>query len=278
MSNTIVWLASYPKSGNTWMRAFLLNYLLDPPEPHDINHMGSLFTASTRWAFDMMAGFASAHLPSAAVDELRPTIYRHYAAIDETLKFLKVHDAFRHTAAGDPMFPPEATRGVVYILRNPLDVAVSFAYHQDASFEDTVWQMNDPDAELGHIPDGIGGQFTQPLTTWSGHVTGWVDQTALPVHVVRYEDMTADPAAAFTAVLRFVGMEVDSARLEKAVRFSSFRELRQQEEKKAFVERPSTGNFFRKGVVGSGKSELSPELIAQIHADHAAVMARFGYG
>ena len=81
----------------------------------------------------------------------------------------------------------------------PLDVVVSYAHHRQKSIDATMQWMNEPAAAEGKVARGIHTQLPQLLTTWSGHVTSWLDQEELPVHVARYEDLLADPMAGFGA-------------------------------------------------------------------------------
>ena len=96
--------------------------------------------------------------------------------------------------------------------------------------------------------------------------------------MLRYEDMLAEPEAAFTRVVEHLGMTPDSERVARAVRFSSFEELRRQEERTGFIERPKHAErFFRAGRSGQWREELPPELAERIRSDHASVMRTFGY-
>ena len=96
---------------------------------------------------------------------------------------------------------------------------------------------------------------------------------------MRYEAMAADPAGAFGALLAYLGEPADADRLERAIRFSAFDELRAQERAGGFVERPAdaTAPFFRKGQPGEWRTVLTPEQRARIERDHGGVMRRFGY-
>jgi hypothetical protein len=90
--------------------------------------------------------------------------------------------------------------------------------------------------------------------------------------------MQADPEAAFTRVLAHIGITVDSARVARAVQFSSFDELRKQEDAEGFVERsPNSERFFHSGRAGGWRSDLAPELAERIRAEHAAEMRESGY-
>ena len=106
----------------------------------------------------------------------------------------KTHEAYRLPGA-PARFPRAGAAGVVYLVRNPLDVAVSYAHHLNRSLDRTIRRMDDPTAHGLHIPGGIFDRLPKPLTTWGGHVASWTGQTDLPLHVARYEDLLADPRA-----------------------------------------------------------------------------------
>ena len=116
------------------------------------------------------------------------------------------------------------------------------------------------------------------MTTWSGHVSSWLEQTALRIHVVRYEDLLQDPRTAFGSIIRFVGLEWDGARLDRAIEHAAFPRLRAQEERDGFDEKPPDAeSFFRAGVAGSWRTALTPAQVQAIIDAHGEVMARFGY-
>ena len=218
----------------------------------------------------------SSDLSPAEVLRLQPAYHERLAAELPRPSFVKVHDACLQTEAG-PLFPRAATAGVVYLVRNPCDVAVSFAHHQQWSIDRVVAEMNRPEATLLPSLRRIHTSLPQALQTWSVHVTSWLE-SGLPLHLVRYEDMLANPRAAFGAVLRFVGMEPNPTRLAKAVDLSRFERLRAQEEREGFRERqPSAPSFFRFGTAGGWRAVLAPEQIRALVEAHAPVMARFGY-
>ena len=88
----LVWLASYPKSGNTWFRILLANLLDGADGPIDINGITTGVIASGRWAFDDVLGVPSADLTADEVDALRPAVFRAIAA-SEGRSYHKIHDA-----------------------------------------------------------------------------------------------------------------------------------------------------------------------------------------
>ena len=85
--------------------------------------------------------------------------------------------------------------------------------------------MADPAAHESLFSGGIFPRLPEPLTTWSGHVSSWTEQTALRLHVARYEDLLADPAAGFGTIVRFAGLEWDAAKLDRAIDHAAFHRL-----------------------------------------------------
>ncbi len=273
----LVWLASYPKSGNTWVQIFLENYLANAQEPVNINLLPQVRSSSGRELLDTVFGVSSANFTFDEIDLIRPTAYRKIAQITVGTLFLKTHDAYRYLPDGQPAFPPDVSYGAIYIIRNPLDIVVSYAHFEDKSYQKIVHRMNKPDYQLAGDPDEAVPQVRQRLGTWSSHVQSWVN-APMPVHIMRYEDMLSDPVEAFHALLCFLGAAEDRERLERALRFSSFKELSSQETMHGFGERVvADAHFFRRGTVGEGKAKLEPEVIAQVVQQHGEVMKQFGY-
>ena len=273
-----LWLASYPKSGNTWLRAFLNNLLADAREPVDINALDKTPLASTRELFDIWVGLESANLTPDQVDALRPEVYQRMADESRGTLFFKIHDALTPVNTGPLLVPPAATRGALYLIRNPLDVAVSFAHHGGWDQDTTIGHMNDPGFSFAGVRGQLSLQLRQRLSTWSGHVRSWTEAPPFPVEVLRYEDMKRDPQAALGRAARFAGLEASEEQIARAVRFSEFEVLREQEAAHGFAERsPRAKSFFRRGEAGAWKGRLSPEQIARLVGQHGEVMARFGY-
>lgn len=273
----IVWLASYPKSGNTWLRIFLANYLNNGAIPVNINELNVGHIASARNSFEELVGVESSDLTPTQIENCRPMVYRLFAEANPETMFLKVHDAFLNTSAGEPMFPAAVTRGVVYLIRHPCDVAISYAHHNSHSIDRAIEWMNDASHTLAGRQDGVNVQLEQKLLTWSKHARSWLG-SGLNCHVVRYEDMLAQPYETFGGVVKFVGLDYDTMRLQRALEFSRFEELQQQEQRGNFNERaPRAPNFFRQGKAGAWRETLSVEQVARIVDAHRDMMQQFGY-
>ena len=275
MPRAIWWLASYPKSGNTWLRTVLVS--LTSNGSLDINDMGSLGPmASLRSAFDDTLGIDSADLPFEHQANLRPRVYETWAAEAERPLYCKVHDACHLTPAGEPLIPPAATRGAIYVARDPRAVAVSYSHHSGRALDATIARM-DSDATIDGSPIGLSRALRQRLLRWSDHVDSWLT-APFPVHLVRYEDMLADPHAAFAGIAAFLGLACDRAAIDAAVAATAFSRLQEKERTVGFTEKPwSAAAFFREGRSDGWRRALTPEQAERIVAAHGPMMRRLGY-
>lgn len=272
----IWWLASYPKSGNTWLRACIA--ALVSGEATDINKMTFLGgIASDRPAFDEALGIAAADLTLAQQTNLRPRAYEIWAAEATRPLYYKAHDCYHVTPSGEPLFPTKATRGAVYVVRDPRAVAVSLAHHTGRTIDAEIERMAAANAGFSSSIDRLEQQLHQHLGTWSDHMQSWL-AAPFPVHVVRYEDMHAEPAAAFGAIARFLDLPDDPERIASAIAASSFSRLQAQERSSGFVEQSrNAAAFFREGRVDGWRDVLTPAQAARIVTDHGAVMRQWGY-
>jgi hypothetical protein len=276
--NNIIWLASYPKSGNTWFRVFLSNLLEKTTKPADINDLYATPIASNRALFDAITGLSSADLTPEEIENLRPEVYIHAAQHTDELIFQKIHDAWIPTSSGVPLIPQEVTKCVIYFVRNPLDVAVSFANHLAKPLEQTVKIMADPNFAFSSKNDRLSIQLQQRLLSWSGHLHSWIDESGLPILVLRYEDMIENPFEAFSKAVKFIGLEANDDEIQRAIEFSDIKEMQKQESAKGFHEKPmKASTFFRKGVAGGWRNELPQDLVKSICREHREMMVRFGY-
>ncbi len=274
----IFWLSSYPKSGNTWFRIFLANLLHGGDGPVNINRLeGVEGIAACRETFDDITGLASSDLTPGEIEGLRPEVYDYISSANPGGVFLKIHDAFTHASPGRPLVSPGATRGALYFIRNPLDVAVSLAHHLGCDTDTAIQRMGDPGFTLCGDGNRLMNQLPQKLTTWGGHVKSWVD-SGVNLKVVAYEEMKLRPESAFKEALDFLGIETAPENLRRALRHSDFDALKKQEASGGFFMRdPRSPSFFRKGIVGSYRETLSPRQIRRLIHDHREMMLRFGY-
>lgn len=109
-------------------------------------------------------------------------------------------------------------------------------------------------------------------------MNSWVSAPGLKVHVIRYEDMLADPVSIFGSVCRFMGLSDDEEEIARAVQNSRFEVVQLQEQKNGFREAFAKGrSFFRKGQAGGWREVLTPAQVDKIVDSHYETMKRFGY-
>ena len=270
----IIWLASYPKSGNTWLRAFLHNLLRNPPKPAAINELDRfcLGESQAAWYRDV-GGIDPAAASPAEIAALRPKVHEAFTRSFPDSVFVKVHNRLGEQD-GHPLISMAHTAGAIYVVRNPLDVVLSMTSHFGVDIDGAIERLNMPgaasEANDNNVPEYYGD--------WSHHVTSWTGQENPQLHIVRYEDMTETPQRTFGAIAGFLGLSPGKPRLNKAIRFSSFKELRKQEAVSGFRERSHHADrFFRVGRTGQWRKELSTPQIDRIVAAHHEQMERFGY-
>jgi hypothetical protein len=221
---------------------------------------------------------SSSDLTADEIQRLRSQVYRLNAMESDELIYHKIHDAWTRLTDGEPLIPVDATRSVVYIIRNPLDVVVSFAYHLNIGIDKTIGIMNNPVYAFCDQNDRLNNQLRQSLLTWSGHVKSWVDESGLPLLVLRYEDLLIAPDATFSKAISFIGLNHTQDEIHTALDCCAFARLKKQEEEKGFSEKSAKSDrFFRKGVAGDWRSVLTKEQVRKIVEAHWEVMERFGY-
>lgn len=271
----IIWLASYPKSGNTWLRAFLANYLSNATRPVPINELPShILGDNLILHYEQFTGRTPGSIQEQEFAALRPRIHEWFARSSRNDVFVKTHNAVVH-AGGVPLITPSATAGAIYVVRNPMDVAISFAHHYQVSYARAIESLCEADYSL----PASSGLLPQYLGSWSRHAKSWTEAPGLTLHTMRYEDMLSKPVRAFGRLIKFLGQPKDTERLKRAIRFSSFKELSSQEKQDRFIESRPDGKaaFFRSGKSGGWRELLTDEQVARLIEAHGPLMTKFGY-
>ncbi|MHB8796767.1 MAG: sulfotransferase domain-containing protein [Candidatus Nanopelagicales bacterium] len=273
-----VWLASYPKSGNTWVRAvvtalgthphlFGVDHLVSGAQPQHVGAALGAYGLDPRW------------LSGDELDALRDALCRRMgmAAPGDVPVLRKTHERYRPGAPGREPFPAGATRAAILVVRDPRDVACSFAPFFDVTVDEAIAAM----ARAGGEPEANAAQAqtASPWGTWSSHATSWLaGDVPFPVHLVRYEDLQADAAGTLLPVFEAIGLPCTAATLAAAAERAAFDRLQQSEAARGFKETsPRTRQFFRGGRSGGWRDELAPVQAAAIEAAHGDAMRMLGY-
>lgn len=270
----LIWLASYPKSGNTWMRSFLHNLFRNSEQPVDINEITDfcLGESAGGW-YAKRAGRPVEDLTPEEIAKLRPLVHRDFTTVFPDSVFVKTHN-YLGDWCGVPLHTMEVTAGGIYVLRNPLDVAISVSHH----FGETLDQAIEHMANEAYVAGGGDKHVFELHRSWSTHVKSWTENPSPQLLVVRYEDLLHKPRKHFKQVANFLGLNPPPARLDRAIRNSSFKMLKAIEQKKGFKERPEVSKaFFREGRSEQWREVLTPDQVRRIIHDHHEQMERFGY-
>lgn len=276
----IVWLASYPKSGNTWTRNFLHNLLSkdDREQTHDINKMQlrTAWDGSIRWYASLIPNQKKLEdLTRKEFAAIRLQANQNLAdAAGNGLVFVKTHNAMV-ADAGVPLINPRVTAGAIYIIRNPLDVAVSYSHHLNKSTDETIALMS----HTGVCTPPNASMAFELQGSWSEHVFSWTKKQNKSLFVMRYEDMLENPESVFKKMINFLQIETDDTWLKRAIDLSSFEKLQAMENVAGFSEKPKVnqGNFFRKGTRDQWREALTEQQIINVIKSNHTQMKRFGY-
>lgn len=235
-----VFLASYPRSGNTWIRSLLYE----------------LVTGST-------PSFGAIDLEDSPVGHLGD-----HGAMPRLLpgggRLIKTHEAYR------PVY-----RKALYLVRDPRDVVLSEYRFQ--RWSDVFEGGLDGFVEAFNTgrTNGYGG-WSNHVTSWLD--SGLADAGKL--HVVRYDRLRAEPLETMVEVADFLSLEVDPPTIEAAIENNSIKRMRAREDRERddhFKDRNPGFRFVNKGAVGGFKKELESAQIARIEASAGPVMKRLGY-
>ncbi len=274
----IVWLASYPKSGNTWFRAFISAILNDGAV--DINNLLTDGLFASRAIFEACSDFESRDLYDDEAKRLQPVIFNYHASTTKKERlFIKVHDAYGLNMDEKPIIPTEPTICALYFIRNPLDIAGSLASHLGCSLDASIALINNQ--EDGWVAQqnnqNIKRSFPQFVGNWTDHVKSWDGMLPFPVKVIRYEDMLSDTFNQLKCALQFIGMNIGDEEINRAIAASRFDKLQKMETGNDFVERKGKASFFRKGQAGNWLNELTEAQVSTITTAQLDVMDKYNY-
>jgi len=134
----IIWLASYPKSGNTWLRVFLANHFRNKSRPIPINELPNYAVGDNFLVhYERLLGKPENDISDEDVSKARARVHCWIARAQGHTTFVKTHNIVGKT--GDlPLITPEATAGAIYIMRHPFDVTVSWSHHYKTSLDKAV--------------------------------------------------------------------------------------------------------------------------------------------
>ena len=275
----IIWLASYPKSGNTWVRLFLKSYFLKQGEKFSLE--GSVLDTFKPTGFpdekvmeDLKIDY---HRFEQIVKSWEPM--QDYINLNNKTNFLKTHNAMC-TINSYKFTTNKNTKGAIYIVRDPRDVLVSFAHHFGLNYEETFTQLTSSNSY--EYPTSSGKSYKKTIMgKWSDHYNSWKNYKSCKILIIKYEDMILNEHETFKKIINYMN-EVDNTefneeKFKKALNQSQFNELQKLEKTEGFTEKGKGGIFFRNGKIGAWKNEISVDLINKIEKVFYKEMKELGY-
>jgi hypothetical protein len=262
----LAWIASYPKSGNTWTRILLASYLRDKQVEVRLAQLGRFDDAVPDLVTLMRAG----RMPP--VDRSQPlAVKTHF------LPGLGIHDLYR-----------AATTKVIYLVRNPRDVIPSAERMLNVS----------PDRRTAYARHFLEHRGVVPWQrmgygVWTENVREWASPGLLQQYfpnadllVVRYEDLKQDTEDALRTMVEFLGFdsEIDPDRIRRAVENSALDKLRRQERQDDSLRfRDQNPAFFGQGLSGQDLTGYGDDIeqayrrLLQEDEEFSSLAARYGY-
>jgi hypothetical protein len=268
----LVVIASFPKSGNTWVRRFLISYIAGKAVP--LNEMARYCPTDTSIGL-WKRHLKEADIPTDQYAAMRSQLFQTvHAAHRRSMYFLKSH-CKNDVWMGAPLFDHAAIDRYIHVVRNPFDVLSSWAYHQGLTIPDAWERMRDDDLRLAGETE-----YVAPVGSWGTHLETWMRMAEDPRYlIVRYEDLCRKPITTFSKIVSHVGHKVDEPVFLQTLFATDFQRMRDEEAAidSGFVEAQGGRPFFRRGGIGHGAKEVPAPIRTEIVASWGPLMKRCGY-
>lgn len=268
----IIWISSYPKSGNTWVRSFLSHYFSKEAN-FSLKHLSAIKKFPRKEIFEKLnINYRDFNQIPANWIKMQKSIN-----LSEKTIFLKTHNAmakvnnFKFTDS-------ENTKGFIYLIRDPRDVLLSYASHLNKNIEETFSIMvSDRSYEMLDINSSIKMSL---LGSWASNYKSWKNCSVVNGLIVKYEDLVNNTEKSFRIILNYLNklnnFKLDENKLKESINCTNFENLKNLELKEGFEESGSNF-FFRKGKVGDWKKNLDPKIINKVQEAFKDEMLELGY-
>ena len=277
----IIWLASYPKSGNTWLRLFLKSYFQKPDAKFELNSRLDDDFRST--GFPDIKDLQRLKIDYNKFPEIAKNweTVQDYINLNNRTNFLKTHSSM--CTVGQYKFTTHRnTKGGIYLVRDPRDVLISYSYHLSKDLEATFKLITDSFSyEIPKIPNENKTYKKSLLGSWADHYNSWKSYKSSKILIIKYEDMVSNKYDTFHKILSYLNeidnTEVNKEKLIKALKQTEFEELQKMEKRDGFREKLKADLFFRKGKTGEWKKDLPVDLAKKIEKIFHKEMVELNY-
>ena len=268
----IIWITSYPKSGNTYVRSFLAHYLFSKNLNLDFDLLKKIPK------FEKKGTFAKVLNKKLLNDDLNFTEYSLNVQKKLIKKFNQQNLIFKtHHFFGElnnhVFTDKNHTLLFIYIVRDPREVLVSYASHRNMSIDELLDYF---------VSNNILYKIeTETIINWALHYRSWKSFKSVPSLFLKYEDLIQEPKKNFIKLVTFlsnyVDIEVDKKIVEKTIEIIKFDKLKKLENESGFHEAPRKNSFFRSGKINSWKKILTKDQIKKVEDAFHKNMKELGY-
>jgi hypothetical protein len=277
----IVWIASYPKSGNTWVRSFLTAYYYCKDGVFDINNLIKIQDYPNKQFFknEVKKGEIHKHWEESQINIVN----------QKKIKFLKTHNSLI-SAFGKNFTEPKYTLGVIYIIRDPRNVITSVKNHNDfKTYEEALNMMQNDNAVISDYSYLNNHAKTNIINSWRINYQSWLRNNNYRRLLIKYEDILNNPYQTFRDIVIFVNTickfndNFDEKKFNNSIETTSFKKLQELENQGKFTESVHSIHdnrkikFFYQGPDNDWKKNLSHELILKMNDYYKDDFKKFNY-
>ena len=282
----IIWLASYPKSGNTWIRSFLTTIMYSADGKNEFKHLNKIkqFPALTHFK-KYISDYKNVDQLSKSWIAAQQTIN-----IDNKVRLFKTHHV--NCKIGNDVFTDNNnTLGVIHIVRDPRNVVTSIKNHyslpniekaKNFIFDENMW-IKRPQKTTGTEDDEIVPTL---ISSWKTNYLSWKNKSKNYL-LIRYEDLLNNPRETFPKVTKFISnlmnIDIEQRKIEEAIVSNSFESLQKLEEKGMFeeynhrVDKKKGFKFFNLGPKNTWQNILDPKISNEISERFSKEMKELNY-
>lgn len=280
----IIWIASYPKSGNTWVRALLAYYFFSRKETFNFTLLKNIPNFN-------VADFIDEKSPLKDNNDIIKNWIPVQQFIHKKFKrnlFFKTHNVCT-TKDGHKFTDNNVSAGCIYIIRDPRNVITSYKNFENQAYEKILQNiLDDKNFLLSNKStfEKFGIRGIEIISSWAEHYNSWIhNKYNIPICLIKYEDLLKDSAQEFIKIFDFLKKinqetktEIDRKRLEKTVLETNFENLKKLELKFGFDEKQKRKvNFFNQGRENNWTQILPKNISLEIEKKFATEMKELGY-